>query len=1099
MKNLKLLSAKTNYYLVVKKLFIFMAVMAAMSFNNNVLAQEEELLPGILNNKTQGQVQNHEQSSKQMQTVSTTQTVPYNCPVLYSGTPNYITTIHNAVELYQTLTYLYLAWQYNMPAGQSDYLNPSNGCAPLTDPGFAHTFDCDPTDEIVLTIVDDIYLGDLNDPSIFPFEVPPGVTIEGTFNIAATTKFGSQSLGSRIYFPYLYENGGENTMLNPGDYHYDKNEDQAAVFKLNDGCRITQICIVGPETDYHDARWIKREDKCNPGSYIEAREGLSSGIIVWGNKCRVDHCEIYGFPLFGTLVRDMVKLGLPGQPEAIATTSPCYNDVGGAAPNPYGEFEFDHNYIHHCIGNGFAYGIYVSAGGGIPNPCSGPPQTCRYSTTPSNQFFNFIRPDEEAHIHDNIFWANTTDIDGSSARLSMNIENNSFGERNTNNNIDFHNANGDPNNQPLTVCNWYYVHGLTRDNNTPDFQSIGGQSIIINHNAFYKYVNNMELQYPNINDCYGSTFPLTNGNPYPFKPAVININNNYFNTRAAIVNGQIMGGSDALEWGQLLNLWCDGQSNKIRFAHHGGEYQFYDFRFLLDNALQIDESASLPVNHCQTHTDYDNLWFDPNSLTPRAVMALSSSSSGPFQNSPVKIPQGGTIYFKNSLCTDKSGHNPPTNQMLYIMNFHDQFNDLNSELRYNTNALFLPHAHTFNNMGITDVTMMTVDLTNAPPSTGNPNVPNNDWRASNLARQRVTVTPPAGNTDVWLTFWIKDTFRERQLTKYGPNNNGVDDTRNAAPCSRTSYDFVKFAEFRDLRSGFNQFVTVWSEEIGCDDGWEYIKVNLTNVINGYWPQWSGWGQLRFGVRSTSSAVNAEDVRGVNVYVDDVYVNSMNTDPAYLGQNAVANGGMENWKPFGGSATSDEDPHAQFNASGQHWRTDVWPPEYNPTNINPLVNFHCPNLPQYGDSKSPVLTKEEVHSGSFSYGFHINPMALADQWGNNIYAGQTFYYDYYVHDYGNITSDEFNVYGTPPPIINPTSISFFVNPVPAKSNDRISLKCDENNEEKIISVISLEGTLIISDKFKGGNYAFKHQLAPGIYFVHLTETDKSSVKKIVITQ
>ncbi|MBK7855817.1 MAG: hypothetical protein IPJ79_13825 [Bacteroidetes bacterium] len=190
----------------------------------------------------------------------------------------------------------------------------------------------------------------------------------------------------------------------PRQYLYEPNascnNDPAFVFKLNSGAAIKNVCLIGPKTDIKDWRWafwFKNNCMSGTGSLLPAHEGVVGGILISGNKCEVSGCEIYGFPSFGILVRDML---VPLTNHAF-DWGQCY-DIRN--PNDKGTATIANNYIHNCM----AYGIYVS------NP------VYKYTSD------KYPLPTEEAFITNNIFKNNQRNIVYSGITVKISIANNRY-------------------------------------------------------------------------------------------------------------------------------------------------------------------------------------------------------------------------------------------------------------------------------------------------------------------------------------------------------------------------------------------------------------------------------------------------------------------------------------------------------------------------------------------------------------------------------------------------------------------------------------------------------------------------------------------------
>jgi len=312
--------------------------------------------------------------------------------------------VYDALYLYEVLSCLYQDWQMNgfPPPGDPDkcflgIVTPGTTCSGIIP-------SC--STNIVIHIMQDIDLG-LLPASVFPLEVSPGVTIQGSYELKNIDHTTGKSIGTRIYFPYLYEAGVENGV--PFNYMYQPsmscNQDFAYAFKLNDYARFFNICLYGPTTTLNDHRFtVVWRDGCNPNNItniLPTHEGMSGGIMVIGNECEVAYCEIYGFRSAGCFVRDMVNT-MSG---FVITPTTCYNHKEAT-----GVFKFHNNYVHNNLnkGKGYGYGIYV-ANPANKYPCGNSPQLT-----------------EMAFITNNIFKNNQRNIVYSGKNVKVSIANNRY-------------------------------------------------------------------------------------------------------------------------------------------------------------------------------------------------------------------------------------------------------------------------------------------------------------------------------------------------------------------------------------------------------------------------------------------------------------------------------------------------------------------------------------------------------------------------------------------------------------------------------------------------------------------------------------------------
>ena len=334
---------------------------------------------------------------------------PYLCPIIKQGQlipipANHTYIVHDATELYNVLSCLNEDWIYWGLANNQGCITttppPTHPCS--GNPGVIPS--CTTPITIQIAPGHDIDFNDLRDaagnkmPHVFPLEVPPGVSIVGDYDISNVMPDG-RSYGTRIIFPFLYEGGKE-----PGipqsewyeGYSASCNMDGAFVFKLNDGAKILNVCMQGPQPYAADIRWkTGYRDSCKwPPAYIDPVEGMVGGILIFGNNCEVAYNEIFGFPHSGILVSDIVQAAGP-----LHITPPACFDYGN---DSRGRLDVHHNYIHNCKSQGYGYGIYVGYRG---DACS---------------------PYEEVYITNNRFANNHYNTGKAKGKLNLVFDNNTF-------------------------------------------------------------------------------------------------------------------------------------------------------------------------------------------------------------------------------------------------------------------------------------------------------------------------------------------------------------------------------------------------------------------------------------------------------------------------------------------------------------------------------------------------------------------------------------------------------------------------------------------------------------------------------------------------
>lgn len=506
------------------------------------------------------------------------------------------------------------------------------------------------------------------------------------------------------------------------------------------------------------------------------------------------------------------------------------------------------------------------------------------------------------------------------------------------------------------------------------FKDVGGSLVTIEDNAFYRG-GVIDLNYPNINDCNDATYNY-------FFPK-IEINGNYFSTPAHAV--AIYGNS--LDW--TNNGIPDGY-DKIRI----GDIYHYNYLYngsSSDPHIQLDEGTgtTFVTNKCEA------IPFSLLSQTPISQIASVTNTDlqngGSTTSNNKTINEGETIWFDTHLCKDKDRNQPPSNDMLYFWRFHNEKSDLTDEFRTdNTNITgLIPYQ--FNKIGISNVTLMNIDKTQSGT---------NEWRASDLAKQLITVVP---NTPAeYLSFWIKDTYVGRTLTPYGQFNHGVDDGRNPPP-AQSPTGFEKFAAIDGD--------TLWTEDIEGDEGWQYVKIFLGHGQPG--SRYSS-GTLEIGIRSVS-AVKANRVRGVTLFVDDVYISCNN------GTNAITNGDFE-------TLGTSNNPHTPTSFHAIGWT------EFNGdqiTALTPPFTNSCNGLPFTYNPQGLYVASDEARSGKWAYKGWIKNVAPEEDEKALTYKFPYTYKSIKQHfDLRNCVQQ-----------LNSNLPDFELYPNPSESNKKLTVKCE----------------------------------------------------------
>ncbi len=886
----------------------------------------------------------------------------------------------------------------------------------------------------------EINLGAL-DSRAFPIRVANNIIIRGDFEIGSIVN--KRSTGTRIFFPYLYKLGYAND-VDIAHVELDCGDSYAAAFRMYDQSEIEKICLYGPRTDTKDWRWGISGDKfknlCTNTSW-PIREGINMGIMVMGNKCKISYCEIYGFGYSGVHVADMVRT----QDLGYVTPLLCFNEN----TDVQGSFDFHHNYVHNCKSFGFGYGLYLSAGSG---PYKITPRFSEAFCTDEvniiyDYFLNFVRPEEQANVHNNIFFENKHDIGSSGNRLSMNIRQNTFSQRSADFNINVHNC-------EAWVCNpmgTIYNNGQLVNENV--FKGVGCSFTQIEDNIFYRG-GSMELMYPNINEI------ATPGSPnYVYNDARIEINGNYFKTPQVGVNAN----------GTNLH-WPTGggpfQRDGYNFIRIGQDYYHYSYLFDgpgADDHIQIGEGTG---SSFQNGNICHEIPLPLNSKTPISIIASNTSADHfngvPATSAPKTITEGETLCFDTHLCEDKNRNNPPVNNVLNFWRFHNEKSDLADEVRTDNTNVVTPVSYRFDKIGINNVTLFTIDQTLANQ---------NEWRASDITHQLITIKPR--DKARYLTFWIKDTYVGRELSVLTPwpqspatPNDWVDDGQLPPP-AQSNTGFEKFVKINGQ--------LMWRDDIEGDEGWQYVKILLNHGQPGA-PY--NAGDLEIGIRSVND-VDAERVRGVAVYIDDVYINCDD------GSNALRDGELE-------QVVYNTNPHLLTTLHSPWWAE--FDEADNPALHPPLAGTPCPPAPFPTAGWNPfddqLLFPDEVRSGSFAYRLFVKSIEFRHNLSNPYYKAP--------HVFKSV-SQPYNVNSCLQQRLA-VQDNFTVYPSPSVSQNKISIDHEGSPQTtQYIEVLSMHCSVVYSSNFTGNHFEFKNNLQPGIYIVRLTSKQGSSEKKLVITK
>lgn len=913
--------------------------------------------------------------------------------------------------------------------------------------------------------------GTLPPENLFPLVIPPFVTLQGNYNF-----YNYNNGGTTINFTFLFPVGRKcsrqaaGNLPGPGGDNDGDNEialamqnnnnsapanvmagtdDFVFVFKLMEGAQLKNLCIVGPKTD------TKEQDMCEnlninkaldcsnsplpslPPELLAIR-GESRGVLMEGIDSQIENCEIYGFDVYGVLV----------SPDA---------------PSHLGTVKINRCYIHNCKGRGFGYGVYHSAGSSymicddntsatcVIEDCD--PNPCIYVTTPLT---NSPYQDEILDLKNTFFFENGKDVDATSNRNTIIVNHCTFSERAPEGaNINRHDgqyACNDhvlppsipdppcPANPQSNATNNPYPNAKQACNYT--LRDVGGNRTWIWNSFFYKGQNNITLPYPNTFD---PTSPFTScANPVGFTPG----------TSPLIHIGRDAKGlnhGDDTKWNFFVNT-RDIKWGRIFIAKT--DVNYWDKS---DNHIQVtDYGQNIP----NVNNDGQNWYVEDETTAPVPMLKFNYGGNGTGPN-PNLITQGDVLDFYTFDCRNSNISNGFVydTDMLYMWRFHETPYDHEDEIRtasVGNNGLY----HTFNKVGITNVNLMAIDL-------------NNNFAASTVATQQITVKPPSGNGHVVMVVNLKDTYDGRNLIGELPcrfdrvdyYNDGIENIVPHNPIDHTQTGFQKFIAINGN--------VIWTEDIARDNGgWERIEMNIENLICTTCPS-TQKDNIEIGIRIDPAlpGVDGAKVRGITLYIDDVYIQSTS------GYNALSNGDFE--KSNGTQAA-----------------------DWIPTGSTIKYTYQCPSgiSPLTLSNGSAQLTRDEVRSGHSSWSARINTLFANYDAANPYYPG--------IQYVGNIlrgVKQEFNVQFAPPPRLADTTVAvnpgFTLQPNPATFNATINgmVTSIPPNEAYNVKAIAPDGAVVYNTNGKGHAFAFNASFPPGVYFVNVKSKSYNGFKKLVVVK
>ncbi|HNR20130.1 MAG TPA: T9SS type A sorting domain-containing protein [Bacteroidia bacterium] len=911
----------------------------------------------------------------------------------------------------------------------------------------------------VVTVCGTINLGELvpsgTQPpnNLFPLIVPDFVTVQGNFNF-----YG----GTTINFPFLYQGGlkcghqqfaNVNDMPPGGDNNGDEpfaDDEQMAhnnnsnsspsplsianmafVFRLGEGSMLKNLCITGPKTDTKEQVMTYTIDKivnCNGNTtnVLPPIQGMAGGVYMKGKDSRIENCEIYGFPLYGVYIQPDVS-------------------------SDHGNVYIDRCYIHNNKAWGWGYGVWLSGGGGSMTCDHISPACSTWQKVPNGnppvqllpaKIQNSPIADMVLYLSNTFFFENGKDFDSSGDRNSVIIDHCTFSERvPAGANIHRH--------EDADLCNDVYQINdpvvcpvtPTPTNPTPNYaqacnlsiDEVGGNHTWIQGSFFYKGGYEIQMQYPNIFDPYEdvNSTCYQNATPFGALTPLVHIGRNI---NAAPPDNRT-------GWNYFINENTN-QFGRIFIANT--DIKYWD---IADPYIEV-------IHHPQNSVmDGQNIYVSNASQAPVPMLEITSTHPSTGTGNPDLITQGEDVEFYTTNCRD-AAHDFNTD-MVYMWRFHEQRYDHQDEIR--TAALGTGPGgglrHSFNNIGITNVNLMAIDV-------------NNNFAASNIATQQITIQPSAGNNDVVLVVNIKDSYDGRNLIgPVGCRYDRTDSTLNVTglwdhlnPIDHTPTGFVLFIEINGEE--------IWSQDIAADDGgWQYLTFNIEDYVLTNVPCGCS-DMIEIGIRpSGHDGADAAMVRGVSIYVDDVYIRSIN------GYNALANGDFE-----------------ELDGS--------WPASWILTDNNISYTL-CTNPPASAATSSSGGRNErdEVRSGHYAYWGRIKSLA------DNVpyYTGMTYNGGYVYKS----VKQEFNILNPPPPRLAqpkaPLQANFQIQPNPSSINRLVngmftSLPPDN---DYTINVIAPDGSTVYSKEGTGYEFSFNSDFPPGVYYVNIKSKNYSGFRKMVV--
>lgn len=472
------------------------------------------------------------------------------------------------------------------------------------------------------------------------------------------------------------------------------------------------------------------------------------------------------------------------------------------------EFHSTRNFVHHNKRLGFGYGIWVT--GKSNDPCTASSTTCNGTPVP---------PAEQAKYR-------TTMGTGVTAHISECIfwenKHDIAGSGNTNSydveRCTFSQSSGDVNIDRHSY-DWWVCNPMIDPNpalpcapgescHEAIIKDVGGLHTSFTQCLFYRASQPVKISYPNTNTC-------------GVGPGSVTFTNNYFKSTDPT-------GANRINIAEV-NDWHKWIGNPyINISNN-------------DFVVDVGQSTSLTeLPPCAVIASYAS-WLPYSPANPPPGLVIG--------NGLQELFVGQSLNFMTDYCTFEDGA-VQDDGIVYLWRFHEASDDYADAIWTSKHTADDPLTHTFNEPGVVHVDLMAIGT---------------NGLASDIVTQRILVKPVETN-DVLLTFWISDSYTGDQLTTCStpqtPPNlvSSYTDTR-IDPVYAPS-NFEVYAKVNGTK--------VWSKDIAEFDGWLRVQVPITahvlSINNS-----TVTDQLEIGLEAMAP-VDGGNVRGVDVFVDDVYVN-----------------------------------------------------------------------------------------------------------------------------------------------------------------------------------------------------------------------------------